>query len=234
MLIETLEARRLLTVTVSEAYPGFYEVHGDGDNDVIDIAVSQSGESFTLDGTTYSGVAYIYVHAYGGEDFISLYSDEGAGSIAASVSAGDGTDTVLLNFDGAIWGGDGNDIIYLTDSFRGGAYGQCGDDEIYVSGACVDPDVYGGDGDDRIDASANYCGVVIHGEKGKDVIYGSDYDDEIHGDDGEDALYGGAGNDVFYTRDGDHDEVHGQGGVDIVYADLNGDGIYEMEYEFLG
>src|SRR5687767_8317767 len=101
MHIETLEGRRLLSATVTEGYPGFYEVHGDATDDVIDIAVSQSGESFTLDGATYSGVAYIMIHSYAGDDVITVVSDEGAGSIGASISSGDGHDSVTLNFDGA-------------------------------------------------------------------------------------------------------------------------------------
>ncbi|MDQ3440034.1 MAG: hypothetical protein M3478_06750, partial [Planctomycetota bacterium] len=230
MHMETLEVRKFLSATVIEGYPGYYEIHGDGSDDVIDVSVSQSDESFTLDGATYTGVAYISVHGYGGNDFISIRSDEGQGSIAAGVSAGDGDDTVLVNFDGAIWGGNGNDILYLSDSFYGGVHGEDGNDRIYVSGFSLDSEVRGGAGHDYIDGSGNYAGLAIYGESGKDTIYGTDYEDELHGGSGADELHGNGGNDAFYTRDQEHDEIYGGDGIDIAYADADGDGIFEVEY----
>ena len=234
MYIETLEGRRFLTATVVEGYPGFYEIHGDGSDDTIDVSVSQSGQSFTVDGATYSNVSYIAVHSYGGDDLVSIHSDEGAGSIAVGVAAGDGRDTVLVNFDGAIWGGNDDDIIYLSDSFYGGAHGEAGNDRIYVSGFSLDTEVSGGDGHDYIDASGNYAGLGLNGDNGRDTIYGTEYEDEIRGGSGEDELHGNGGNDTFYTRDQQHDKIYGGDGTDIVYADRDGDGIYEVEYVFYG
>ena len=234
MHIETLEGRRFFAATVVEGYPGYYEIHGDGSDDVIDVSVSQSGESFTLDGVTYNGVTYISVHAYGGDDFISIRSDEGQGSIAAGVSAGDGRDTVLVNFDGAIWGGNDDDILYLSDSFYGGVHGEDGNDRIYVSGFSLDSEVSGGAGHDYIDASGNYAGLAIGGDSGKDTIYGTEYDDEIHGGSNEDELHGNGGNDTFFTRENDHDQIFGGGGTDIAYVDRDGDGVYDVEFVFYG
>ena len=232
MHIETLEGRRFFAATVVEGYPGYYEIHGDDADDIIEVSVSQSGESFTLDGTTYTGVSYISVFGYGGNDFISLHSDEGSGSIAAGVSAGDGTDTVLVNFDGAIWGGNDDDILYLSDSYFGGVHGEEGNDRIYVSGFSLDSEVSGGSGHDYIDASGNYAGLAIHGDSGKDTIYGTEYEDELCGGTGNDELHGNGGDDAFYTRDQEHDEIYGDAGTDIVYADSDGDGIYDVEYVF--
>ena len=234
MHIETLEDRRLLSATVTEGYPGFYEVHGTAGDDVIEIAVFQSGESFTLDGATYTSVSYVMIHAYDGDDRVVVYSDEGSGSIGASVSMGSGNDTASLNFDGAIWGGAGNDDLSLADAFYGEVYGEHGDDVIHVSGATLSPIIRGGHGNDRIDASANYAGVRIDGEHGSDTIVGSEYDDELRGDAGDDFVYGNGGNDVFYTRDGERDQIHGGGGTDIAYVDSDGDDVYEMEYVFAG
>ena len=234
MHIETLEGRRFFAATVVEGYPGYYEIHGDASDDVIDVSVSQSGESFTLDGVTYSGASYISVFGYAGNDFISLHSDEGSGSIAAGVAAGDGEDTVLVNFDGAIWGGIGDDILYLSDSFYGGVHGEDGNDRIYVSGFSLDSEVSGGSGHDYIDASGNYAGLAINGDGGKDTIYGTDYDDEIRGDSGEDELHGNGGNDTFYTREQERDVIYGGDGTDIAYVDRDGDGTYDVEYVFYG
>src|SRR5690349_10896854 len=77
--LESLESRRFFSVTVSEGYPGFFEVAGDEADDQISISVSQSDESFTLDGVTYTQVSYISVHGGGGNDTISVISIDGSG-----------------------------------------------------------------------------------------------------------------------------------------------------------
>ena len=193
MMFETLESRRLLSATVTEGYPGFYEIHGGDDDDVIDVNVSMSEETFTLDGATYGGVAFIYVYTYGGNDRVTLNSSDGPGAIGGSVSLGAGNDFVSANFDAGIWGEDGNDVIVLSDAFRGEAHGQAGNDDIYISGYCVDAVISGGDGNDFIDCSGNLTGVVAHGGAGNDTIYGSVYDDQ---------LYGGEGNNVIVQNGG--------------------------------
>lgn len=230
MQLESLEGRRLFSATVSEGYNGVYEVHGTADDDVIQIRVNQDAGTFTLDDTTYTDVAYISVHGYDGNDFISVISEDGSGSIGASISADGGTDTVLLNFDGAIWGGDAKDIIYLADATRGEVYGGDGNDEVYLSGTSADGYVDGGSGNDYIDATGNYAAATLHGGSGNDEIHGSPYDDQIHGDSGNDVLYGEDGNDVFYVRDGERDEIHGGAGTDVAYADVNDDGMPDLEY----
>jgi len=217
-MIESLESRRLFAVTVSEAYPGYYEVYGDESDDVIDIAVSQYNESFAIGEDTYYGVCFIYVHAGAGDDAISLISEDGSGLIAASVCAGDGSDTVVLNFDGSVWAGDGNDVLQISDAFRGEVYAGTGDDQIYVSGACVDPHIRAGDGDDLIDASANHYAVSAYGDDGSDTIYGSELGDTLRGGTGADFVYGGGGNDHFYVVDMEADSIFGGEGFDTTYA----------------
>jgi Ca2+-binding RTX toxin-like protein len=197
MHVERLENRRLLSVTVTEGYPGFYEIWGDESANAIAVSVSMAAETFTLNGVTYSGVSYIAVYGYGGEDTISVVAD-GAGSIGAAVSAGDGSDDITANFSAAIWAGAGSDTLNLADSFRGEAYGEGGDDWVVVSGECVEPEIHGGTGDDVIDASGNNYGVVIHGGWGDDAIYGSLYDDQLYGEAGSDTLYGGSGVDLYF------------------------------------
>ena len=221
MRIETLEDRRLMSATVTEGYPGFFEVDGTAGADTINITVSQAAETFTLDGTTYTGVMDISVAGYGGNDSITVASS-GEGSIGTSVTGGDGNDTVNVNFPGAIWAGLGDDILYLSDSFRGEVYGEGGADQMYVSGACIDPQINGGAGNDMIDATGNLYGVIIRGGAGDDTIYGSSYNDTIYGDGGVDYLYGNGGNDTFYCRgDGAADHVFGGNGTDILYANSN-------------
>src|SRR5205814_9045886 len=104
----------------------------------IAITVSMADQTFTLDGTTYSDVQYIFVQGFEGDDTITVRSVDGPGSIGASLSGDEGDDTLAINFDGGVWAGAGNDTLVLTDSYRGQAYGDGGNDRIFISGACVD------------------------------------------------------------------------------------------------
>jgi hypothetical protein len=214
-LIQPLEQRRLFSVTVTEAYPGYYEIHGDDNDNYIDVAVCMTENTFTIDGNTYADVSYILAYGYGGNDTIQLISFDGAGIIAGGIVAGAGNDTITMNFDGGIWAGSGEDTVYLSESFRGQAYGDGGNDQIYISGLCLNADVRGGTGDDYIDCTANAYSVVIHGDQGNDTLYGSDYDDELYGDEGHDHVNGGYGDDAFYYADGD--DIDGGDGYDILY-----------------
>jgi Ca2+-binding RTX toxin-like protein len=218
MIVEAMEGRTLFSVTVTEGYPGFYEIHGDDADDVIHVAVDSAAETFTLDGITYGGVAYISVFGGGGHDSISLLSSSD-GYIGAGVDAGAGDDYITINFDGSVWAGDGDDTLDLSDAFRGEVWAQAGNDTILVHGECVEPEIHGGDGDDLIDATGNAYGVAIYGGAGADVIYGTDYDDQIYGGTGADIMAGNGGNDVFFASgDNAADHVNGGGGSDRLYS----------------
>jgi len=210
MDLETLERRRLLTVSVVQGYPGYYEVYGTDAPEVISIAISSADSSFTLEGVTYGGAGYVSVYAGGGDDSVSVSAD-GPTQFGASVDAGPGDDNVTLNVSGAVWGGSGADTIRLNDSYRGEAYGQQDDDKIYLSGQCVD--------------------AVVDGGQGSDTVFGSNFDDQIYGDSGADLLIGNSGNDVFYAADLERDRIIGGGGIDVAYADA-GDGTWGVEYVF--
>jgi Ca2+-binding RTX toxin-like protein len=223
----------LYSVTVSEGYPGVYEVDGDDSANNIQISVSMNDLTFTLDGVTYQDVMYIIVNGYGGNDTISLISPDGEGGIAAGINGGDGDDNITINFDGGVYAGSGNDVLHLTDSYRGEAQGDTGDDQIFISGACVDAEIQGGDGNDLIDCTNSACGVTIHGGSGNDTIFGSDFNDQIWGDAGYDDLHGGGGDDTFYANDGNSDTIDGGAGNDILYcdsADCNTTGIEQLFY----
>jgi Ca2+-binding RTX toxin-like protein len=218
MSIEALENRRFFSVTVTEMYSGFYDVSGDQSADTINIAVSMNDETFTLDGQTYSSVSYIFVHGEGGADDISVTSVDGPGSIGASITGDDGDDTITLNFDGGVWAGSGNDVLNLSDSFRGQAYGDAGNDQIYISGACYDAEIIGDSGNDLIDCSNNNYAVTVRAGLGNDTVYGSAFGDQIYGDGGMDDLYGGGGDDAFYASSGHGGLIDGGDGYDIVYV----------------
>jgi hypothetical protein len=52
MPFESLERRRLFSVTVTETFPGYYEIVGDASDDAIAVSVDQAGESLSLGGST--------------------------------------------------------------------------------------------------------------------------------------------------------------------------------------
>jgi Ca2+-binding RTX toxin-like protein len=218
MNVETMEGRTLFSVTVSQDYPGYYEITGDDSADVIDVSVDMDAQTFTLDGDTYDGVEFILVYGNGGDDTIDLHASS-PGYIGTAVNGGDGRDAVTVNFDGSVWGGAGNDRIELSDAFRGQVFGEDGNDEIYVSGQCAGAEIYGGNGSDRIDASDNRYGVTARGGAGDDLIIGSAFGDRIYGDEGGDVIYGGAGSDAIYAgNDNAGDWIYGGSGSDTLYS----------------
>ncbi len=218
MIVETMEGRTLFSVTVSEGYPGFYDIVGDDADDAIHVSVDMGAETFTLEGVTYTGVAFISVMSGGGHDSISLLGSS-EGYISAGIDAGPGDDSISINFDGSVWAGDGDDTLDLADAFRGEVWGGAGNDSIFVHGECIEPEIHGGEGDDYIDTTGNNYGVAIYGDAGADVIHGSDYSDQIYGGTGADILYGNGGNDVFFASgDNAADRVDGGGGSDRLYS----------------
>lgn len=214
MHIESLSPRRLLSVTVTEGYPGFYEVHGDENANVIEIEVSQQQNSFTLNNQTYTSVDHIAVHGYGGNDTISVETVDGTGVVGAAIAGGDGNDTLSLNFDGGIWGGADDDDITLLDSFYGEAYGELGNDTITIGDETVGGQIEGGDGNDTIDASTGNYGLYLYGGDGNDTITGTAYADVIYGGAGTDEVHAGAGDDDIYTSE----YVYGDDGYDILFG----------------
>ena len=228
MNLEMLERRRLLSVSVVEGYPGFYEVYGDTSSDVISVSFSDG--AFTIDGTTYGGVAYVTIFGDGGDDVI----DVGAAPwpVGVTVNGGHGNDSVTIHSAGAVFGEEGSDVLRLSNSFRGTAFGGSGDDWIVLAGDCIDPRIDGGDGSDVLDAMGNNFGIFAHGGKGEDAIYGSNFDDQLYGDAGNDLLFGSGGNDVAYSNDQQPDRVIGGAGIDTAYADTCESGVWGVEYVF--
>jgi Ca2+-binding RTX toxin-like protein len=227
MKVEVLEHRRLRSVSVNQGYPGYYEVSGDDGPDVISISVSGADSTFTLDGVTYGGVAYVSVFGNGGDDVIAVAV--GDGPVGTSIHAGPGNDDVTLTGGGAVWGDGGDDILRINNSRRGELYGGSGDDRMYISGACPDAEIHGDQGNDTVDASASSLGVYVFGDQGGDTLLGSQYDDQFDGGQGSDLMFGSAGNDIFYAADWEHDRIIGGSGIDVALIDY-GDGVWGVEY----
>ena len=237
MFVQTLESRRLCSVSVVQGYPGFYEIYGDENDNEISVDVNPDQGTFTLDGHSYSGLQQITIWGFGGNDLI-MVSASRSSFVSATINGGEGDDQISLNFDGSVRGNSGNDRIFLYDSFRGEAYGGAGDDYVWLSGDNVDANVDGGEGDDWIDASSNNFSVFIHGGAGNDTIFGSNYDDHLFGDGGNNVIYGLGGSDSISIRNGNYDCADGGGDVgDICYADSNSqfqDSVSGFETVFFG
>ncbi|WCM25838.1 cadherin domain-containing protein [Sphingomonas sp. QA11] len=140
-------------------------------------------------------------------------------SIAATVDAGDGNDTVYAsNLGDNIFGGAGNDTLYggrLDDWLLGGA----GDDVL--DAGTVAPEALGGDG--------NY----LDGGAGNDILRGREGSDWLEGGDGIDVLTGGAGDDILAGGAGEGDDLKGGIGDDQYLVRL-GDGADIAEDEAAG
>ena len=216
-LVESLEPRRLCSVTVSQGYPGYYQIDADNNANSIVVSVNQNAGTFTLNGVNYTGVSYITINGYGGNDYIQVAGSPGP--IGCAINVGDGNDTISLNFDGVIRAGNGQDNIFLKDSFRGEVHTGSGNDQMYISGRCVDAVVYAGDGNDLIDASTNLYGLTIYGGNGNDTIYGSQGGDQIHTGRGSNLICCTAGNNTVYALNGSPDTIYGGSGNDTVYGD---------------
>ena len=231
MTVEALQQRWLLSISVAQGYPGYYEVYGDETAQVIAVSVSAADSTFTLDGVKYEGVAHLSVFASGGDDIVSVAID-GPSSIAASIDAGLGNDDVTLTGGGGVWGRAGNDTLRITESYRGEVYGGQGDDVIVINGACADAEIQGGSGSDLIDASNSAYGIYASSGSGDDTVVGSHYDDQLYGDSGNDLLIGNGGDDTFYSVDMECDRLIGGAGVDVAYADMGEAGVWGVEYVY--
>jgi Ca2+-binding RTX toxin-like protein len=123
---------------------------------------------------------------------------------------------------GNIYGGDGNDMIEVTQSYwgwgnNGAYYGDAGDDTITVTGDGVSypsASAFGGDGNDTLNLAGGISGgagndiinvtyvsvpysTVAQGDEGDDIINDSDASDSLYGGDGADIISGNGGSDVL-------------------------------------
>lgn len=176
-------------------------IGGEG-NDII-----AGGWNDTLEGGV--GADVLYLDLSGADRGVTL--DLGRLAIGRSVRNGTG----LLS------GFESYGVIGLTafdDDIRLGGLGNYG---TWSGG------VYGGAGNDRIDASggSNFKATALLGGDGDDMIIGGSGPDTLYGGAGDDRLVAGDGNDVIYGGDGNdivnltgfgRDRVEGGEGMDTV------------------
>jgi uncharacterized delta-60 repeat protein len=151
-----------------------------------------------------AGVSLLNVAGRGGNDVINLFTE----TIAASVSGGDGNDSIL--------GGDRNDSLSGnagSDQLDGGN----GSDRLAGNGG--HDKLTGGAGDDILYGGAGPDGLA--GGDGNDILKGGAGIDDLYGGDGTDTLAGGDGNDFFSSADGNAESIFGDAGNDSASHDAN-------------
>ncbi len=230
-LIETMEQRRLMSVTVDDN--ATLRVSTAGDADVVSISLQSGTLHVSVNGqntdVSAADVKRLSVSTSGGDDLIDLHGLK----LKARINAGSGGDTVLgTNADDRILCGSGNDSVAGNkgnDSITGNAGKDsisAGDGNDTVTGDAANDSVLGGSGDDSVDGGDGDDSVrggagndVVKGSAGNDWVWGEAGKDSPGGGDGEDHIYGGSGADEFgslgiqserkdyKTGDGDHVQV---------------------------
>jgi Ca2+-binding RTX toxin-like protein len=188
--IETLEARRLFAITLSNGVVTITGTSGDDvvefeyRSDVVQIAVTLNGSE-----KRYApGLVTKFVVSSGdGNDRIEYSSANGGVAVPSFIDAGAGNDIVLGGpVKDTIHGGDGADHID----------GGFGSDQIFGEGG--NDSMYGSNGNDVLRGGAG--NDDIRGGAHNDSIDGGDGDDDLYGDAGADSIFGSAGNDDFALR----------------------------------
>jgi Ca2+-binding RTX toxin-like protein len=155
----------------------------------------------------YHGGSGIDAVAYVDRDLGVTVSLDGA----ANDGAPDEGDNVHPDVED-IWGGHGDDVLVGSSAAN------------YLRGLWGRNELYGGDGDDRLDVGYDAVpGSLAIGDGGNDYLFGSGGPDLLDGGDGDDELHGNAGNDTLDGGPG-IDQYFGGYGADVIYND---DGIAE-------
>jgi len=250
MVIQRLEERRMLSVTLDE---GTWVIETEDDRShviSVDLNAARTKLQVTIDGKAAGSVAIadvdsVEIDCGGGNDKISfsvpnkdlwvdVYAGAGNDTIIGGggdddLSGEEGDDSVLGGGgDDYLWGDEGNDTIdggkgddaIYSDDGNDSIEGGEGDDTIYAGAG--DDDVSGDGGDD--DIWDGWGDDDIEGDGGEDDISGGKGDDDLDGGDGGDDLSGGSGDDELIGDSGD-DEMDGRAGDDTLAGGLGEDSL---------
>lgn len=165
-------------------------------------------------------------------DLIGVIKYDGRGVNAIEFHGGGGNNTFILDQ----WkspvsfldGGEGIDVLGIKRD----ANMTLKDGELKITapfnqvipfGNIESVSLSGGDGNNRLDASAFTGSVSLYGGKGNDTLIGTNYDDYLSDDIGNDTLIGNGGNDKLSGGDG-NDVLNGGPGIDQLFEDLSFNG----------
>lgn len=233
-------------------YAGNDIIHGGDGNDRLDGGAGGD--------VLYGGAGNDVIFAGNGDNSAWYYYGDGLGifpgiartrlDIAGdTIDGGDGDDRIYSDGYDVIYGGAGNDRIFLQNSTHSYVYGGDGNDRFFVASYAyddvlgyTDAAIHGGDGIDtivvtrgnfnlsRVDADVER--VVVQTTVGSCVV-GRLADETILGGTGNDTLIGGGGKDRLVGNDGDdtlqighlgRTNLVGGNGVDTFYftKDMSG------------
>jgi Ca2+-binding RTX toxin-like protein len=241
-----MQPARASTLDVGEQYgdTGFVTLHGGNGNDEFYVGGTRGGDLFggadndTLSGSVAEGLEGT-LRFYGGAGDDGLY-----GGTETQAWGGTGADTIFVGNAATAWGGDGDDSLTLFTDYStnvgGTIFGGAGNDVLYM-GAANDTG-HGGEGDDEIYGGAGLD--MLYGGIGTDSLYGGQDADLLSGGDGadtlvatdddlftpsdyldglgtkNDTLFGGAGNDALSASRAGH-ALYGGSGNDTLSLAIN-------------
>jgi len=156
------------------------------------------------------------------------------------VLGGSGADTYTLTGTDALRlvdAGAGIDHLVAIGSNNCGLFGGPGNDQIEadhshcgLSGGGDNDTIVGGDGRQFLDGGEG--NDLLRAGPGPDSIAGEGGADEIVGGTGRDHMRGGSGDDTFRTKDGAEDFIDGNQGIDRAHADKGLDELHDIEQLF--
>lgn len=161
-------------------------------------------------------------------------NDSVEGDMGARIWTGAGADTVIVDDRNAVvHTGDDADMVTVvrgdTNAYGTRVYTWFGDDTVNVEGTAT---VYGGPGNDLIQATGPEARLVAYGDTGgpdysdhgNDTIIGGTDDDWIYGGYGNDSLVGNGGADQIEGGTG-NDTVDGGEGRDRIFGGQGDDSL---------
>ena len=248
MLLETLESRRMMSVSLNTT-TGLLTVMGKNDanpanGDVITASVSGTTLQVNDNGAAHSfavsKVKKIAVYARAGDDKVTIGTtvkiptllDSGSSTLGGeTLKGGSGPDIIILrgNFSFA-FGGAGHDNV---QNFGSGnrLYGEAGHDTLLSKRTTTSDSRYdGGIGVDTMDYSMATINMLLrNGQSGQYVpgtsplvISGASFPDGIYG---MENLFSGSGNDYIFG-DASNNALKGNAGKDQLHGGDGNDTLY--------
>ncbi|HEX8322655.1 MAG TPA: NF038122 family metalloprotease [Tepidisphaeraceae bacterium] len=157
---------------------------------------------------------------------LDIIGTSGSNNIAGAVSTNTSGD---IAFSATVRAGSVTAYGYFDNSDINGVFYDARGGNDTIVGSTRNELIYGGDGDDNVDANAG--ADTVYGGIGNDFLSGSSQSDRIFGEDGEDSLGGGNGNDSLYGGNAidlleggaDNDSIRGDSGVDRMFGNAGDD-----------
>lgn len=213
--IEGLDANDSVIVTgaalQNRALSG-YTIYGNDGSDSITVSQANTLSTSLIQGG--NGDDNIFVSAFmvnstvrGGtnDDLIRITN----GISASTVNGNKGSDTITVSgtlSNARVFGGSENDVITLNNSAmrNSRANGSDGSDTINVRGgvSMVDSTVFGGAGNDFLNANYNSNDLSFSGDNGNDVVTIGGVADVLNFCNGDNSIVTGSGNDAISLATG--------------------------------